>query len=108
MIKREKKLQGPADYIYEKNFKKIPGVYKSDVPTGSLMHETEYLSNQSPASNSYKPDFDRLAQAKRVPRADMNRDKSPKDPLKKLKKDDSPSPSSYTGVDKDWKRMSNF
>ena len=104
---REKTMKGPADYSPE--FKrKIPGVYNSAVPTGSLMNETDFLSAQSPGSNAYKPNYEAQAKSIRVPRADMNRDKSPKDPMIALKKNDSPSPSSYKDKDNNWKKMSNY
>lgn len=104
---REKQLKGPADYPDNRKYK-IPGTYTTNTETGQLMNETEYLAKQSPGSNQYKPNFDRLSQAKRVPRADMNRDKSAKNPMVPLKKDNSPSPVTYKDVDKNWKKMSTY
>ena len=40
---REKKLKGPADYSPEVKVK-IHGHYNSNVPTGQMMSETDYLS----------------------------------------------------------------
>jgi len=75
---------------------------------GQMMSETDYLSKQSPASNFYKPNYEVQAKSKRVPRADMNRDKSPKAPCVPLKRNDSPSPTSYKDVDKNWNKMANY
>lgn len=44
----------------------------------------------------------------RIPRANLNRDKSPKSPLIPVKRDDSPSPTSYKDVDENWKKQSIF
>lgn len=72
------------------------------------MNETDYLSKQSPASNFYKPHYEVQSKAKRTTRADMNRDKSIKEVCAPVKRNDSPSPTSYKDVDKNWKQMSNF
>lgn len=100
-------MKGPADYNTDIK-RKIHGHYNSAVPTGALMNETEYLSKQSPSSNFYKPNFEAQAKSKRVPRADLNRDKSPKSPCVPLKKDDSPSPHTYKEVDKNWKKLATY
>ena len=70
------------------------------------MNETEFLAKSTPGSGHYKPNFDVMSQAKRIPRADLNRDKSPK--TLPLKKDDSPSPTTYKDVDVNWKKMSTY
>ena len=104
---REKKHKGPADYSPVQKVK-IPGQYDTKQPNGQLMNEIDFLSAQSPGSNFYKPNYNALSQATRIPRADMNRDKSPKSPLVILKRNDSPSPTSYKDVDTNWKKMSIF
>ena len=38
----------------------------------------------------------------------MNRDRSPKDPLKPYKKTDAPSPTSYKDVDVNWKKLGTY
>ena len=103
----EKKKKGPADYSPEAK-RKIIGTYTSKVPTGSLMNETEFVSAQSPASNHYKINFESSSKAARKPAANLNRDKSMKDPLKPWKRDDSPSPVTYKDVDTKWRAMSQF
>ena len=45
---------------------------------------------------------------RRIPRADMNRDKSAKDPMIKFKRDNSPSPHTYKDVDTKWKKISTY
>jgi hypothetical protein len=72
------------------------------------MNETEFMAKSVPASNQYKVNYESQARAVRVPRADLNRDKSPKNPMIAVKKDDSPSPVTYKDVDKNWNRMSQF
>ena len=100
-------MKGPADYSDARKTK-IPGTYTQKTVTGQLMNETEFLAKTTPASNAYKPNFEALAKASRVPRADMNRDKSPKAPLIPMKKNDSPSPVSYKDKDNSWKKMSTY
>lgn len=68
------------------------------------MPETEYYSQQVPASNTYKPN-NSLTKTKTF-NANMNRDKSPKYCLRTLKKNDSPSPAHYEAADRSWKHMS--
>jgi len=104
---REKKMKGPADYNDDRKTK-ILGNYTLKTSTGQLMNETEFMSKQSPASNAYKPNPDFESKSKRVPRADMNRDKSPKSPLQPYKRDNSPSPTSYKDVDENWKKMGTY
>ncbi len=72
------------------------------------MNETEFLAKSVPASNQYKLNYESQAKAVRHPRADLNRDKSPKNPMIALKRDDSPSPHTYKDVDKNWNRMSQY
>ena len=72
------------------------------------MNETEYLGKQTPGCNFYKPNFSAKSQATRSPNANLNRDKSPKEPLIPYKKDNSPSPFTYKDVDTKWKKMSTY
>ena len=107
IIKREKVMKGPADYD-DKRKVKIPGTYTQNTPGGGLMNETEFLAKSVPGSNAYKPNFDVQSKATRIPKANLNRDKSPKSPLVPYKRDDSPSPVTYKDVDKNWKKMSTY
>ena len=84
------------------------GTYTQNTVTGQLMNETEFMSKCVPASNAYSPDFKVSSKVARIPRADLNRDKSPKSPLIPIKRDDSPSPASYKDADVNWKKQSNF
>ena len=70
------------------------------------MPETEFYSLEVPASNAYKPADGISSRKKRTFNAHLNRDKSPKDCLKPLKRDDSPSPAHYEAADRSWKKMS--
>ena len=70
------------------------------------MNETEFLAKSTPGTGHYKPNFDASSSVRRIPRADMNRDKSPKS--RPFKKDDSPSPVTYKDVDTNWKKMSTY
>lgn len=70
------------------------------------MNETEFLAKCTPGTGHYKPNFEVQSKAKRVPRADMNRDKSPKS--RPIKQDNSPSPTTYKDVDVNWKKMSTY
>jgi len=107
VIKREKNLKGPADYNDERKVK-ILGQYSTATAIGQLMNETEFMAKSVPASNQYKLNYESQAKAVRQPRADLNRDKSPKNPMVALKKNDSPSPVTYKDVDKNWSKTSNF
>jgi len=100
-------LKGPADYVDERK-PRILGTYTQNTVIGQLMNETEFMAKSVPASNAYSPDYKLSSLKPRIPRADLNRDKSPRNPLVPLKRDDSPSPTSYKDVDKNWKKMSNF
>jgi len=70
------------------------------------MAETEYFAGEVPASNTYKPNDGISSMKKRTTNANMNRDKSQKNTLKPLKRDDSPSPAHYAEADRTWKKMS--
>ena len=105
--KREKDMKGPADYNDDRK-KKIPGNYTLKTETGQLMHEVEFLAKSSPASNFYNPNLKASSSMRRISQAHMNRDKSPKSPLIKIKRDDSPSPTSYKDVDTNWKKTSTY
>lgn len=70
------------------------------------MMETEFLAKSAPGSNHYKPNYSVMSQSERVPKANLNRDKSPKRPLIPLKKDNSPSPVSYKEADVNWRKLS--
>ena len=54
----------------------------------------------------YKPNEKASSLIQRSPNANMNRDKSERAPLRTVKRDDSPSPTSYKDVDEKWKKMS--
>ena len=102
---REKKMKGPADYNDERK-RKIPGTYNNREKTQTSAAQNEFYALEVPASNAYKPNEKASSLNKRISNANMNRDRSERDMLKPLKKDDSPSPASYKDVDRNWKRMS--
>lgn len=70
------------------------------------MNETEFLAKAAPASNHYKINYSMMSQSERSPKANLNRDKSPKGPMIPYKKDNSPSPVSYKEADVNWRKMS--
>ena len=74
-------MKGPADYSNDGLTRKIPGQYHTNQPIGQLMNETDFLSKQAPGSNFYNPNFDVSSRAARIPRCNMNRDRSPKSPM---------------------------
>ena len=69
------------------------------------MNETEFLAKAAPASNHYKLNYDLTKE--RSPKANLNRDRSPKRPMIPYKKDNSPSPVSYKDADVNWRKQSH-
>ena len=103
VMAREKTMKGPADYIPNKNPRKVPGHYTSNIPTGGFRSETEYLSSTTPAANFYSPNRDKLSQTRRSPNASLQRDgKGPRPILIPYKKTDDPNPFTYKDVDTKW------
>ena len=98
-------LKGPLDYKTEKKHK-IPGSYTFKTEKGQFMNEVSYLSQQSPAANTYNPQPELRSEMKRSPKAHLNRCASERPILMPFKKNDSPSPLSYS-VERSWKRLSH-
>ena len=105
--KREKVMKGPADYTDPRK-QKIPGNYTLKTVTGQLMNETEFMAKQSPGSNHYNANLNASSSVSRITQANMNRDRSAKSTMVKIKRDDSPSPTSYKDVDTKWKMTSTY
>jgi len=70
-----------------------------------MIPDIEHKSKQSPASNAYKPDLNASSLNKRIPKANLNRDRSPKAPLAPVKKSDL-GPASYKDADRTWGKLS--
>lgn len=105
IIAREKNLKGPADYVDQQK-KKIEGYYDTRGPKQAMMSEIHFKSSQTPSSNHYTVSTAGIE--KQSPRADLNRDRSPKKALVPVVKNYSPSPTSYKDVDENWKKMSSY
>ena len=96
-------MKGPADYIDIRK-RKINGFYDTKAPIGAVVGEVQYLGTQTPGTGHYELKTETTQM--RSPRADLNRDKSPKKPLRPVVRDDSPSPASYQADN--WKKTSSY
>ena len=74
--KRESNRKGPADYS-DLRKKKVIGSYEQKSPKGQSMNLTLYMASESPGSGQYEAIAHDVTSS-RSPRADLNRDKSPK------------------------------
>ena len=73
------------------------------------MNMTLFAASQSPGSGHYDQiGADVTSYGKRSPRADLNRDHSPKKQLVPTKRDDSPSPLHYKEAETNWKKLANY
>ena len=71
------------------------------------MNLTLYMASESPGSGQYEAIAHDVT-SNRSPRADLNRDKSPKKVALPTQRNDSPSPLHYKDADTKWKKLANY
>lgn len=103
----EKSKKGPADYQNTQKFK-IVGTYTLKTEKNQFMNEVAFLSRQTPSPTTYMPRHEVKSTLQRSPQANLNRCRSERPACLPFKKVDGPNPHSYSSVDKNWKRLSNF
>ena len=106
--KIEKGKKGPADYNTLRK-SKVHGTYTFNTEKGQFMNEVSFMSNQTPAPATYKPNNNADSKMERSPNANLNRCKSERPACLSFSKEREASPSPHTyEVEKKWKVQSQI